>query len=293
MQSVANNDVKGVNFFIKINPSEIDKKNIGGATALHIAVRNNNIEIVKILLKFNSDINIIDNEGYSPLMRAVIYGNFEISEMILKRNPNLAILNKNSESVIIQSAISSCNKCLELIISKIIPDYNFDIILLKNQLKQAFIIAAWKNNQIQKQILLEFLEKLSKRNHYQKELQKINNIDATAIKTSKTQSNIKYKLNKPKENLQNSNKTIYIFKKGEEKKYRNKKTQYKLKSTNVNYKKPNYRIKKNNEEILNFKPKPNSNEKTLILDGKNIISQDFNGEVEMKNNEVEKTFIIE
>ncbi len=288
MQAVANNDIEGVKFFIKINPGEINQQNIGGATAFHIAVRNNNIEIVKILLKFNIDINVIDNEGYTPLMRAVAYENSEIAEMILQRNPNLAILNKNSESVIIQSAISSCDKCLELIISKIIPDYNFDIILLKNQLKQAFIIASWKNNQIQKQILFEFLEKLSRRNNYQKDLQKINNIDKETAKTSEIQENVKYKLNKPKEVLQNPQKTIYILKKGNEKKYVRKKVRYKLKPT-----KPNYRFKKNNQEILNFKPKPNSDKKTLILDGKNVISQDSSGEVEMKNNEVEKTFIIE
>jgi hypothetical protein len=49
MSATANNDIDGVRFFSKAGPSVINQRNKGGATSLHIACREGNFEITKIL----------------------------------------------------------------------------------------------------------------------------------------------------------------------------------------------------------------------------------------------------
>ena len=51
MSAVVSNDIEGVKFFSKAGESIVNRKNIGGATALHIACRTQKFEIVKILIK--------------------------------------------------------------------------------------------------------------------------------------------------------------------------------------------------------------------------------------------------
>jgi ankyrin repeat protein len=161
MQATANNDIDGAKFFAKMNYSEINNKNIGGATALHIAARSNYSEIVKILLDVGADVDVVDNEKYTPLMRAVSFGNKESAALIFQKNPTLAMFNKQGESIIILSAISSCTECLQMTFDRIIPHQNFRPEVLKSQLKRAFVIASWKENEVQKKMLMDFMNKLS------------------------------------------------------------------------------------------------------------------------------------
>ena len=61
-----------------------------GETALYQAVEMENISQVKLLLDYNADPNIAQNDGFIPLHAAVMKQNIEIVEVLLqfKSNPN-------------------------------------------------------------------------------------------------------------------------------------------------------------------------------------------------------------
>ncbi len=228
MQSAANNDVEGVKFFTRISASKINQQNIGGATALHIAVRNNNIEIVKILLNFGADVNKIDNDGFNPAMRAAYLGNSEILKILLDKNTDVSKLNNKAESLIIQSAASGCDECLQVVLAKVVPSGNFEVEELKNQLSQAFTVASWRDNQKQKEILLQFLDKLSK-DFVKKEFiikQETTNVAKVETSLEPEPKKVESLVNSgsqekfidiaPENNEENKrNKKVYIFKIGE------------------------------------------------------------------------------
>ena len=65
MSATANNDIEGVKFFSEAGPSVINQRNKGGATSLHIACRESNFDIVKILIENGANLNIVDNVAES------------------------------------------------------------------------------------------------------------------------------------------------------------------------------------------------------------------------------------
>lgn len=163
MQAVSGKDIEGVRFFAKMRPNEINDQNIGGATALHVAARDNSLKIVKVLLGFGARVDGVDNEGYSALMRAASFGNFAVMEAIIAKNPELDDLNHDGESAIMLSAMSSCDQCLALLLKEIVPGYNFNKRVLKTQISKAFMIASFKENETQKQMLSGYLDKMNKK----------------------------------------------------------------------------------------------------------------------------------
>ncbi|WP_154664331.1 ankyrin repeat domain-containing protein [Pseudodonghicola xiamenensis] len=55
----------------------------GGYTPLHLASMVGNIEIAQFLLDNGADVNALDFEGYSPLVRAKANRNDDIVELLL------------------------------------------------------------------------------------------------------------------------------------------------------------------------------------------------------------------
>lgn len=53
-------------------------KDMYGNLPIHYSVRNNDIATVKMLINFNSEINILNNEGISPLHQALLHPNISI-----------------------------------------------------------------------------------------------------------------------------------------------------------------------------------------------------------------------
>jgi len=147
MQAVINNDLRGVKFFSRPGRAVINQRNIGGATALHLASRIGNIEIAKALIESGSDINIQDNEGWTPLMRAVSFSNFNISQILLSNGARIDKVNDNKESAIIIATKSSCLKCLDGIFKTAFVNSFFSKSLLKNEISKSFVIAQSRNNQ--------------------------------------------------------------------------------------------------------------------------------------------------
>jgi hypothetical protein len=162
MEAVANNDIDGVRFFSKSSAAVINQKNFGGATALHIAARQGNLEMARILVENGADVNAIDLEGWTPLMRAAFFQNNEIVDLLLSNGAAAQLLNSIGESVIVHAAISDCDKCLDLLFTK----FNFikymGIATLKEQLSEAFIIARNHENKISQNAIEGYLDKIIK-----------------------------------------------------------------------------------------------------------------------------------
>ena len=65
--------------------ANINKQNNNGDTALHIALRNNNMEIVKIIMNYKPNMDIPNNEGiiafelFTPQMKS----DFKIDKIII------------------------------------------------------------------------------------------------------------------------------------------------------------------------------------------------------------------
>jgi len=162
MSATSGNDVDGVRFFSKAGTYIVNQKNKGGATALHIASREGNLSIVKILIDAGANTNLIDNEGYTPLMRASLMGNSEIVEYLLNNGADVGILNAQKESVLIHATSSKCNECLNLIINKGELIKIMDTLILKDQIASSIVIANNQDNIEGGSILYNYLDYVSK-----------------------------------------------------------------------------------------------------------------------------------
>jgi ankyrin repeat protein len=75
----------------QIEELNINVQNKYGVSALHLAVHDNNIELLELLLKNkNININIQDKSGVSALHFAVLYNNIELLELLLQ-NKNIKV----------------------------------------------------------------------------------------------------------------------------------------------------------------------------------------------------------
>ena len=162
MSATANNDIEGVKFFSKAGALVINQRNKGGATSLHIACREGNFEIAKTLIDNGANVNIADNEGWTPLMRASLAGNKEIVEILLKNGAKANLLNSLNEGALIHATTSRCIKCIEQIIENGDLIKNMDILVLKSQIADAFLIARSQENKGTQGVLESFLDYTSR-----------------------------------------------------------------------------------------------------------------------------------
>lgn len=162
MMAVHSNDVQGVRFFSKAGGVLINQKNIGGATALHIASREGNYEIAKILIEGGANVNAVDNEGWTPLMRANLNGHYQIVDLLITKGANASGLNNVGESVIMHATLANCDKCLNIMLEKLNFSKNFSTKLLKEQITDSFIISRNRENPVIQGLLESYLDRLIK-----------------------------------------------------------------------------------------------------------------------------------
>jgi len=162
MSAVSNNDVEGTRFFAKAGSIIVNQKNKGGATALHIASREGNLDIVKILIDSGANPNLADNEGYTPLMRASLSASSEVVDYLLSNSARAGIFNSQNETAIIHATSSKCDECLNLLIEKGQMIKNVDTLILKGQIADAIVIANNQDNTKTQSLLYGFLDYVSK-----------------------------------------------------------------------------------------------------------------------------------
>ena len=154
MQAVVDQDLKGVKFFSNSGRAIINKQNDGGATALHIAARMGNLSIVQHLINNSADVNIQDNEGWTPLMRSASFSFSKITKELLEAGARIEKVNDNSDSAILLAARSGCFDCFRDIVQNSFYNKYISKTALKNELSKSFTIAQNKN----KSELQDFIE---------------------------------------------------------------------------------------------------------------------------------------
>lgn len=147
MSATTNGDIEGVKFFLKNNLNLINSKNIGGATALHIACREQNFEIAEILIKNKANINLQDNEGWTPLMRASLAGDKKIVKLLIQNKATINHKNQFSESAIFHSAQANCEECFKVILKNNLKIKEADFSDIKKNILSAIEIAKKRDNQ--------------------------------------------------------------------------------------------------------------------------------------------------
>ena len=162
MMAVNSNDIQGVSFFSKAGGVLVNQKNIGGATALHIASREGFLEIAKILIENGADVNAIDNEGWTPLMRANINGHHEVVGLLVSKGVGSGGLNYTGESAIMHATLGNCDKCLNIMFEKINFLQTLNLKSLKEQITDSFIISRNRENPKIQGLLEAFLDRLMK-----------------------------------------------------------------------------------------------------------------------------------
>ena len=88
VEGVENNDVVAVNRVLQCDNVGRKNFNVNGSlydSLLHVAARNNNYEICKMLLKFGADVNKLNLDDQSPLNVAETNTNYSICKLLAKR----------------------------------------------------------------------------------------------------------------------------------------------------------------------------------------------------------------
>ena len=87
MESVENNDVAAVDRILQYDAVGRKNFNVNGSlhdSLLHKAVRNNNYEMCKMLVKFGADVNLLNLDNQSPLNVAEANGGFLICKLLVR-----------------------------------------------------------------------------------------------------------------------------------------------------------------------------------------------------------------
>lgn len=71
--------------------------NRNGGTLLIVAVQDNRLDIVKLLIQRGADVNFTGNGDHSPLFRSIIYDRFNVYKLLLSKG---ACLNKQDRKVL-------------------------------------------------------------------------------------------------------------------------------------------------------------------------------------------------
>ena len=159
MTAVLDKDVEGVKFFSKVNRSKINKVNIAGSTALNLAARGDNVEIISLLVRRGANVNIADNEGWTPLMKAARFGNYRAVKILLSRKSNSLKTNSLDESALIHAANSQCFKCFTSIFDRMKSNGGKNI-FLSEQLSKSFIVTKNHENKEMQEFISAKIDEL-------------------------------------------------------------------------------------------------------------------------------------
>lgn len=82
-RAVAEYNLEAITYILNNTQIDINQQNDKGETVLHLAIKNSNNEMVKMLLSKEADPNIVNNKGFSPLYIATKLHREEIVETLL------------------------------------------------------------------------------------------------------------------------------------------------------------------------------------------------------------------
>lgn len=122
----------------------------GGWSPLHLAVMTEEIEIIKALLESGSMLDMVDNDGQTPLLQACLGGNLAIVRLLLNAGANPAHQNKQAHSPL--HYLAAFCRDQQLLVDLI--DRGADVSAKSLKLNTPLHFAAMNGNEIATQVLL-------------------------------------------------------------------------------------------------------------------------------------------
>jgi len=107
--------------------ANINVKSNNGKPLLSIATNNNNIEIVKFLVKSGVDLNILDNNGDTALGIAIRSQSVEISKVLIDNGANINVKDGGNNTILLTSLLTDNEELYTYLLNKC-----DDIINIKN-----------------------------------------------------------------------------------------------------------------------------------------------------------------
>lgn len=97
------------------NDGDLECKGDEGTTPFLEACRAGNLEMVKILLKFKANFHCFDNEKNTALHHAAIGCSFDIIDILLEKNIEIDVRNQNDYTPLMLAVQNERRRCLEVI----------------------------------------------------------------------------------------------------------------------------------------------------------------------------------
>ena len=91
MYCILFNDIESLKILLEQRNIKIDIQEDHGDTALMMAVKENNVTMVKLLLNNKADVDIKDMRNGTPIVVAAIKNNIEIIKLLLEKRPKYNI----------------------------------------------------------------------------------------------------------------------------------------------------------------------------------------------------------
>jgi ankyrin repeat protein len=117
-KSIERGDCEEVRLLLKLDPRRINFKSRGGICPLHLAVENNDIMMVKLLLESGADAGFFAFDGTTPLMMAARAGNFEMVQLLYTPWLDLNAQDRRGFTAIHYAARSGCCRTIEFLLLK-------------------------------------------------------------------------------------------------------------------------------------------------------------------------------
>lgn len=123
------------------NNANPNYKDVNGWTALRFAVRNNKIDIVKLLVEHKAEVDVKANDKATPFASSIGKGFTEIAEYLIKNGANINNIDKDNDTPLMYCAQSG-----NLATVKFLLQYEPDLTIKNNSGKTALNIAKEKNH---------------------------------------------------------------------------------------------------------------------------------------------------
>ena len=135
-------NIEVVKLLLKEN-ADVNIQDKNGVTALMLASLNGHTHVVELLLKENADVNIKNKQGMTALNLASLKGHTHVVELLLKDNANVNIQDKNGVTALMLASLKGHTQIVELLLKE-----NADVNIQKKDRLTA-LVGASENGHVQ------------------------------------------------------------------------------------------------------------------------------------------------